>query len=463
MTTTSSRFVREAGALPPRSPVSLARREPPRPFPPAPAPLVPTPVSVRPRLLFLSHRVPFPPHNGAALRSYNILRLLAQGYDVHALCFDRLDPATRDMPLPDRIAGLLPYATVEVFPIRQQESPLRLALDHARSLLTGRSYTWFVHDEAAAVRRTAELVRTGGFSLVHVDSLDLVRLMPMLSGLPVVCTHHNVESQLLRRRAANESSFLRRAYLRLQADRLEEVEREWTPRVRLNVVVSPQDEQELGRIAPGIRQLVVPNAVDADYFRPASPPLPESAREGLVFVGGTTWYPNRDALEWFVADILPRLRALGVNEPIRWVGRASDAERERFGSVPGLTLTGYVEDIRPHVWKARCFIAPLRVGGGTRLKLLDAWAMGMAIVATPIAAEGLAVREDENMVIAESADDFARAVARVLGDVALRQRLERGARHTAETRYGWDVIARDMLPAYQAVADEAAPLTAIAR
>lgn len=407
-------------------------------------------MSTKPRLLFLSHRLPFPPHNGAALRTYNILRLLARDYEVQGLCFDRRDPATRAMPLAERMAGIAPYGRFDVFPIPQETSRVRLALDHARSLARRRAYTWYLHDSAPVLRRLHELLATRSFDLVHVDSLDLVRLLPEVAELPVACTHHNVESQLLRRRAETERG-MRRWYLRRQATLLEDAERHWAPRVALNVTVSGADAEELRRIAPRASVVVVPNAVDTTFFTPARDALPDGERSGLVFVGGTTWYPNRDALEWFVGEVLPRLRAMGVQDAITWVGRASAAEQVRYANVEGLRLTGYVDDIRPHVWRARCFIAPLRVGGGTRLKLLDAWAMGMGIVATPIAAEGLDVIDGENMLRATTADEFAAAVRRVLEDDALRTRLETGARRMAEAKYGWDVVARDMRRAYAAL------------
>lgn len=402
--------------------------------------------TARPRLLFLSQRIPFPPDSGAASRTFNVIRQLARAYDVHAVCFGGDDAGAR-------AAGLRPWATVEVFPVPQHGSRLRLAADHARSLLTGRPYTWYMFDHGAAERRIAGLARDGGFALAHVDSLDLLRFFPLLGGLPVACTHHSVESQLLRRRAASERSPLRRWYLQLQGALVERAERRWLPRLALNVAVSELEAVEFRRLIPAARTVAVPNAVDTEFFTPHEPAVPEGARVGLVSVGGTSWHPNRDGLAWFVDEVLPRLRARGVDAPVTWVGRVTDAERARWGGVPGLTLTGHVDDIRPYVRRARVFIAPLRVGGGTRIKLLDAWAMGMAIVATPLAAEGLAVEPDGNMVLTREgdADDFAAGIARVLADDVLRRRLETGARRTAVERYGWDAVGGEMLAAYREI------------
>ncbi|HTD60815.1 MAG TPA: glycosyltransferase [Gemmatimonadaceae bacterium] len=389
----------------------------------------------RAALLVLSHRVPYPPHNGAALRTYNMLRLLARDFDITGLCFDRQDAATARLGLEARREGLRPFGRFEAYPIPQEASRARFVWDHARSVLTGRPYTWYVHDSAAYRVRLAELLGSQRWDAVHVDSMDLVRMLPLVQHLPVIVTHHNVESALLRRRGG--------AYLRFQANAIERAERYWLPRVALNIAVSPDDAQMFRALAPAARVEVVPNGVDTQFFAPSDEP-----QSGCVFVGGTSWYPNRDALHWFAEEIAPRLRTRGVPAHVTWVGRATDAERREFSRVEGLTLTGYVDDIRPYVARAACYIAPLRVGGGTRLKLLDAWAMGKAIVSTTIGAEGLGARHGETMLLADTADAFADAIASVLRDEALRRRIGAAARREAEERFSWDVIGETVRRLY---------------
>lgn len=388
----------------------------------------------KPGLLFLSHRLPYPPHNGAAIRTFNTLKLLARDFQITSLCFDRRDPATTHLPLEERVAALRPYTDVEVFPIPQETSRVRLAVNHVKSLLSGRAYTFYVHDSREFVARLRHHLKHGHYDLVHLDSLDLVRALEETGPTPVICTHHNVESHLLHRRAAAERG-LRRWYLRLQAERLEAEERCWMPRVALNVAVSPADAEALQRLAPAGRFATVPNGVDTDYFQPDA-----GAGEGLVFVGGTTWFPNRDGLAWFAEAILPELRRLEPTAPVTWVGRATDAERRRYDGLLGMRLTGYVDDIRPHVARAAAFIVPLRVGGGTRLKILDAWAMGKALVSTPIGCEGLPAVNGENILLAENPLTFAAAASRLLRDGELRTRLGVAARRMVESEYSWSAI-----------------------
>jgi polysaccharide biosynthesis protein PslH len=400
------------------------------------------------RLLFLSHRLPYPPHSGAAIRTWNILRLLAAEFEVEGLCFDRPDRHLAHVPLADRMAAMNAQGRFALLPIPQLASRARLAADHLRSVATGRPYTWYVHESRAAQRALAEVLRRFDPHVVHVDSMDMVRLLPLLEGRPTVVTHHNVESQLLARRSVGAGAAWRQGYLRLQADHLRRAEAEWMPRVALNVVVSPEDERVFREIAPAASYAVVPNGVDVDYFRPVLGPT-----EGCVFVGGTTWHPNRDALVWFTSEILPRLRARGERGPVTWVGRVTEEERRAFEGVEGFHLTGYVDDIRPHLARATCFIAPLRFGGGTRLKLLDAWAMGKAIVSTGPGAEGLGGVDGRDLLLAENPEAFADAVARVLRDPGLAALLGAGGRRAVEERFSWTVIGRQMSDLYRAVAE----------
>ena len=401
----------------------------------------------RPALLFLCQTLPYPPDGGVNIRTYNILRLLARKFDVFALCFyrdsDRQGPALVEPSL----ARLREIVHAEAFPLPQEHDRLRLLFDHARSVATGRSYTKYMYESRALRSRMNELMQQRAFSLVHVDSLDLCAYLPAVSNLPVVCVHHNVESQLLARRAAAEKSRWRRWYMAHQARLLEREERRWCPRVDINVVVSPNDQKVLEQIAPTARYAVVPNGVDTELFQPAA-----GRHDAVVFVGGSNWFPNRDARDYFVADIFPRLRALGCAAPVQWVGNAAKGDQLYYRERYGIDVTGYVEDVRPYLRDAACFIVPLRVGGGTRLKILDAWAMGKAIVSTSVGCEGLAAVDGENILIRDTAEGFAEAVAAVCADAALRDRLGSNGRATAERLYSWEVLGESMLEAYGALA-----------
>lgn len=397
----------------------------------------------RPKLLFLAQCLPYPLDSGVKVRTYNVLRLLARTFDVTAMCFYRRYPGMSQEDVLDSVAALRPFGAVEAFPIPQEHSRVRLLWDHLRSVAHRRAYTVYAYESVPFRQRLTQVLAGEKFDLVHIDSLDLSGYFPLLGGMPIVCTHHDAQSVLLSRRSQAQTSFLRKWYFAHQAELTENEERAWCPRATLNVTVSQTDADVLSRVAPGSAFHVVPNGVDTEFFQPGA-----GSGGGILFVGGTGWFPNRDGIEYFCESILPILRARGVTAPVTIVGQATETERAEFQARYGVMLTGLVPDIRPYLAAAECFVVPIRVGGGTRIKILDAWAMGRAIVSTSIGCEGLDATDGENILIRDIPEGFADAVAEVLSKPELRSRLGQAARRTAEQVYSWEVIGKRMVETY---------------
>jgi glycosyltransferase involved in cell wall biosynthesis len=408
----------------------------------------------KPRLLFLCQTVPYPPDGGVWIRTYHVLRLLARVFDITALCFERAPVAGNDAArdLAATRAALSRFGSVEIFPIPQRHSRSRYLWDHARSTMAGRVYTAYLYQSTGFERRLREIVAGQAIDLIHMDSMDLAGYLPRCAGVPVACVHHDVTSQQLRRRAEIERRSWRRAYVVHQARLTEQSERTWCRRVALNVAVSAQDAASLQRIAPGARVAVVPNGVDIDEFQPG-----RDAGCGVAFVGGLHWFPNADALDHFAADILPHLRAVRPDLPVQWIGSATVEQQQDYHRQFGVDVTGHVADVRPFMRDAACHIVPLRAGGGTRLKILNSWAMGKPVVTTSIGCEGLDAVDGTNILIRDDPKDFATATLAVLGDRALARRLGEAGRATAERTYSWDVIGRGMTDRYLALANGACP------
>ena len=409
-------------------------------------------VTERPRLLFLCQTLPYPPDGGVWIRSYHVLRLLSRAFDVTALCFERSQSssngAVHDVRHSLKVLGRL--ASVETFSIPQKHDRWRFAWDHVRSAAFRRVYTEYLYYSQEFRGRLIHLLDSGRFDLVHMDSLvDFAAYLPLCQEMKVVCVHHAVESALLRSRALVEGSRWRAAYLRYQAGLMEAFERQWCGRVALNVAVSAADGADLERLAPTSRVVVVPNGVDVDEFRPES-----QDGDGVAYIGGLNWFPNRDALDFYCEHILPQLRSMGVNIPARWIGQASVAEQQQYREAHGIDLTGYVDDVKPFMQAARCHIVPLRAGGGTRLKILNSWAMGKPVVSTSLGCEGLDAVDGDNILIRDDPRAFAEAVVAVLQNERLRRHLGAGGRRTAETRYSWDRIGERMIETYLGLTNE---------
>ena len=402
-------------------------------------------MSERPRLLFLCQTLPYPLDGGVWIRSYHVMRLLSRAFDVTALCFERsgASGARGEYDVASSVAELSRFAEVEAFELAQNTSRPRYVWNHLRSLLSRRVYTRFMYESDAFRERLALALEQSGADLVHADSLDLSAYLPTFAHLPTVCVHHNIESELLRRRSRFDGGPLRSRYYELQADWMRREEETWTPRVSLNVMVSETDRDTLREIAPTARTTVVPNGVDVEEFTP-EPGL----EQGVVYVGGTNWFPNLDALDFFCEDVLPRLEGVEGAHPVRWVGSATPEEQARYRERFGVELTGYVDDVRPFMRDAMCHVVPLRVGGGTRLKILNSWAMGKPVVSTSIGCEGLDAVDGENILVRDDPVEFAEAVRRLADDPDLRRRLGENARRTAVETYSWDVVGREMVRTY---------------
>ena len=407
---------------------------------------------VRPTLLFLCQTLPYPPDGGVWIRTYHILRLLSRAFDITALCFERsaTADASRGTSTAAGVEALSAFAHVEVFSIPQRHSRLRYLDDHLRSVARGRAYTEYLYESQAYRQRLRQLLRSRRFDLVHADSLDMAGYFDECAPLPIACVHHDIESALLDRRAGVERNHAKKVYLRHQARLTRSLERRWCGRIALNVTVSDADRGRLERLVPGARVAVVPNGVDIEEFRPGT-----ADGTGVVYVGGTNWFPNLDALNYFAEAIWPHLRdAPGARA--RWIGSATPAQRDHYGRTHGIELTGYADDVRPLMHDGACHIVPLRAGGGTRLKILNSWAMRKPVVSTSIGCEGLDAVDGDNILIRDDPREFAAAVQNVLGDAALRRRLGERGRATAERTYSWDVIGRHMIDVYHATCAGAA-------
>jgi len=331
-------------------------------------------------------------------------------------------------------------------PIGSEQSPTAKIRAHIGSLISGRAYT--AHEyHSPTLRAALETYLNNNLpQLIHLDSLDLYSWMPNLPpGPPITCTHHSIESELLRLRSSHVESRLLRRYLSLQADRVELVERRICPTFDLNLMMSDLDGSRLRDLAPGSQTRTIPNGVDVEQLRPsATPPV-----EGRVaFLGPTYMFPNRDAIDFLLDGIWQRILASVPSARLDLVGKVGDKEAVEFSGIDGVSCSGFVSDLAEHLAHVTCCVAPLRVGGGTRLKILDYWALGKAVVSTTVGCEGLDAQDGTNILIRDDPEEFADAVTSVLKDEDLRRRLEQNARETAVEIYSWEKVGDSLRQVY---------------
>jgi glycosyltransferase involved in cell wall biosynthesis len=253
----------------------------------------------------------------------------------------------------------------------------------------------------------------------------------------VVLFQHNVETMIWRRHAEQARDPLRKAYFRRQADRMEDWESRMCRSAARVIAVSPQDADTMRKMF-AVEAFSVPTGVDLEYFRRPQNPQPAA---DLVFVGSMDWMPNSDGVNYFVREILPLIWERKPDCTLAIVGRSPSPAMQALAKQDSrIHVTGTVPDVRPWLWGASVSIVPLRIGGGTRLKIYEAMAAGTATVSTLIGAEGLDVSHPANIRLADTPADFAGQCLSLLDDVSQRQAEAGEALRLVTSRFSWDVV-----------------------
>lgn len=389
------------------------------------------------KLVWLSHFIPFPPRGGSRQRSFNLIRHISAKYETHLVALN-MQGETRERAA-EYASELRKYcAEVEIWDPPYRWRGARWWAQLMLSPLYRHPYGSRALWSPALGRRWEGFLAKHPGALVHFDSIDLALYFPPAADFRKVLNHHNCESAMAERRAEKEPNPLKRVYLRGQARKLKRLEQEVCHQFDVNLTVSELDTRTLLERNPRAQCHVVENGTDTEYFHPSeTPPEPNT----IVFAGGLSWYPNISGIQYFARDIWPLLKKQCPG--IRWylAGRSPAASVIQVAkSDPDITLVPDPEDIRPWIWKAAVFICPI-IDGGTRLKILDALAMGKAVVSTNIGCEGLDVKPGKDVLVADTPQDFAGRVLRALQDEALRKQLGMNGRALVERLYSWEVIA----------------------
>lgn len=399
-------------------------------------------------ILFLTPQLPYPPEQGTAIRNYYLIAQTAERYDVSLLSF--AEPGAVD---PGPLARLC--SRIVTVPVPQRTTAQRL-----RTLLVTRDPD--MAHRLASERYAQELRRLLAdrrYDIVQVEGIELASYGRMVASWPeagapvLVYDAHNAEYLLQKRAFLTDVRRPRRwpqaAYSCAQWLRLRCYEREMCQRADGVVAVSEPDARAIARLAPGVAPLVIPNGVDTRNYRTDLPDSLPLRHPNLVFTGKMDFRPNVDAMRWFHGQVWPEIRRRVPEAHLYIVGKAPHPEVQRLGREPGITVTGYVPDILPYFGGADVYIVPLRVGGGTRLKVLEALATGLPMVSTRLGAEGIELQDGEHALLADTPAAFSAAVVRLLHDPALRERLSRQARQLAEERYDWRRIVPRLFPLYE--------------
>jgi polysaccharide biosynthesis protein PslH len=380
------------------------------------------------KILFLSRWFPYPPDNGSKKRCFNLVKILASKYEVDLISF-----ASEPIPA-ERLKGLEPYCqsvqTVQYKDYNPQSFRARL----------GYLSTWprFIYDTyRKEFRKTVqEACRKTGYDLVTASQVDMTPYTKGVRGAKVLIDE--IELAFYQEDRKKQTDFLRRMRTNLTWWKHARYVNSIIQRVDGVSVVSENEKIILSQLNHSdCRVQVIPNGIEMDFYQGD---WGEPEADTLIYAGALSYFANLDAMQYFIAEILPIIKKSRPAVKLFITGRFTETLRSKLPIDPNVEFTGYLEDVRPHIGRAWMSVIPLRIGGGTRLKILEALAMGTPVVSTSKGAEGLELETGRDILIRDSPEAFAAGVVEILGNRELRDRLGTNGQLTTGSLYDWNLI-----------------------
>lgn len=404
------------------------------------------------KILWLSHLVPYPPKGGVMQRSYNLMKELSKYHDLYIICFFQksLQPSVEDKQ--NALDGLSHFGKIAAtFELNSDKSRINNLWLVLKSLFTREPYAVNWLKKVGVSESILTTIKENAIDLVHFDTISWAPYIKYTLNCKSVLNHHNIESHMMLRRAKKEKNIFKKIYFYQEGWKILAFEKKYCNKFDLNITCSEVDTSRLKIISPDVVANDIPNGVDITYFQPLGlPQIPNS----MIFAGGLSWYPNVAAMKFFILDVLPRIINRISDAHLTVVGRNPPIWLTELGKTNlNITITGFVDDVRPYIDQASIYICPINDGGGTKLKILDALAMGKAIIAHEIACEGINVINGENVCFANTAEEFVEQIINLFSNDALRKRMGEKGRRLIESDYNFDYIGKKMSTLYNHLID----------
>ncbi|HTV57387.1 MAG TPA: glycosyltransferase family 4 protein [Verrucomicrobiae bacterium] len=383
------------------------------------------------RILFVTNNLPVPPTNGQAIRTLSILQSLASlGHQLSFVSF-ATGGGSRDLEPLTSCCESIDLLDRPLTNMSQGADYLR----RAACVLSHKPYSVERFRSSPMREKIADHLKSEKPDAVFCDSVYALVNVPE-TRIPILLNTHNVEYAIYERYYKLERNPVKKLYAGAEAKLTREAERKSCYRAVGVLACSQKDREALGNLCPDVPVSVVPNTVDTDFYLPSSDANRGSQEPVMLFQGSMDWYPNRDAVEYFVQDILPKIRAVAPNAKFIVAGRNPPPQFvAELTAVRGVEFTGTVADMRPYLASATIVVVPLRLGSGTRIKILEACAAGKPVVSTHVGAEGLDLHDGREIVLADEPSEFASAVAALLADPVRASSMARAARAVIDERY----------------------------
>jgi len=390
------------------------------------------------KILQLTPRIPYPPDDGGKIGIFEITKHLAlRGHKITLLSITSIQG--------NDISELMEYCNVETVIVDTSNSYAGMLLN----LFSRVPYTISKYHNKLVLEKLEKLLRKNQFDVVHVDHLHMAYYGIFAKerfGLPIVLREHNVESTIWERYYREASNLFVKSYARLQFEKVYKYESRIVGDFDRCFAITEKDRERIERMNSRARVSVVPAGVDISYFCPMDVPMEPYS---IVSVASMDWPPNVEGILWFTAKIWPLVKQEIPQAAVYVVGKNPPPEIKKLASEEGIVVTGFVDDVREYMARATVLVVPLRTGGGMRIKILNALAMGKAVVSTSVGCEGIDVENNKNIYIADTEEEFAQRIIELLKDKGKREELGGEGLKLVREKYRWERIAEQIEAGYE--------------
>ena len=387
------------------------------------------------RILFLSPRQCWPPVSGAKLRDYHLARALGNRSELTYVYFADSGDQAQEKAL-NFCRRVVPIPRPAMY------TPAKLV----RGLLGRQPLPIVNYSSPRMNAAVSDMFRGQSFDLVHADSIHMAAAVAGLGNARVIYNWHNIESELMFRYAQETGSAVRRIYASITARRLKRAESEILTSAFGQIVCSERERRQLFTTSPGARIEVIENGVDVPAFEETA--RTSGSRHRLLFVGAMSYHANIEAAVSFARDVWPAIRQRMPDWTLTLVGSNPHPRVQALADQPAIEVTGTVPDTRAYYREAIAAIAPLRSGGGTRLKILEAMAAGVPVVSSKLGAEGLAVVPGTHILVAETSAEWLEALAALEGQGEQWRAMRAAGLELVKSRYDWERLGQALYETY---------------
>jgi sugar transferase (PEP-CTERM/EpsH1 system associated) len=398
------------------------------------------------KILFVTPYLPYPLNNGGLIRVHQLAVNIADRHDVTMLCMEPdNDAQSAGIPvLQDR--GI----TVETVPVAANQLISNKRKYQLRSLFSSKPYQYYQYHSQMMQDAIDRHLNSGVYELVIVE-FSQMGYYDFKTDLPTYVDQHNVEYEIMLRTFQSERNPLRKLLAWSEWRKYRNHEIENCRKFTACLTTSERDAQILQERAPEMKCHVVPNGVDSEFFSKSDTQIDPNM---ILFTGTISYYPNTEGVLYFAQNIWPLIKKAKPEATFCIAGKAPpDEVRKLAQQDSSIEVTGSVDDMRDYYAKASVFVVPLRIGGGTRLKILEAMAMEKAVISTSLGAEGIDVTDDQNILLRDTPQDFADAVVATMENEAKRAQLERAGRDLVEAQYDWRAVSANLCSEFEKPAD----------